>query len=39
MKWEKENQLKTLKNLIENPKQFMKPTLNKINEENEMITS
>ncbi len=39
MKWEKENQYKTLKNLIENPKQFMKPTLNKINEENEIQTA
>ena len=28
-----------MKNLIEKPKKFLKPKLNKINEENEMISS
>ena len=27
MKWKKENQLSTLKNLIENPKEFIEPKL------------
>jgi hypothetical protein len=35
LKWEKENQFKTLKNLIEKPKEFLKPKLNEINEEND----
>ena len=39
MKWEKENQPKTLKKLIEKPKQFLKTKLIKIKEENEMITT
>ena len=39
MKWEKENQSKTLKKLIEKPKQFLKPKLTKIIEENELITT
>ena len=30
LKWEKENQSKTLKKLIEQPKQFLEPKLDKI---------
>ena len=39
IKWKKENQLSTLKNLIENPKEFIEPKLLKIQEENEIIAS
>ncbi len=37
MKWEKQNQQKTLKNLIENPKEFLKPKLAQVREESEII--
>ena len=39
MRWKKENQLSTLKNLIENPKEFIEPKLLKIQEETEIIAS
>ena len=35
-KWDKQNQLNTLKQLIDQPKQFIHPKLNQINEENEV---
>jgi len=36
IKWEKQNQHNTLRNLIEKPKQFMKPKLNEIKEDSEI---
>ena len=39
LKWEKLNQPKTLKKLIQKPKDFLKPKLIKIYEENELISS